>query len=166
MHGIKDEDVAIDVALSNRAKQLAQCHWIRERVEDHIALKEPVIVLGDFNDGPNQDAFEEIFGKSSVEVVLGDPAKPETHLADPNARLWLDPLQGWTLSSARFYHSGLEWYVNTLLDYVMLSPDIADLASWRIYHPFDDPECFKDEALKEALLDASDHFPVCVDLVL
>lgn len=167
LHGARDDPkTAKSVAISNRSKQLAQCVWIRQRVEDHLAAKEPVIVLGDFNDGPKQDAFEEMFGQSGVEVVLGDPAKPETHLSDPNASIWLDPMQGWALSSARFYHSGLKWYVNTLLDYVMLSPDLADSATWSIYHPFDDPACFTNEALREALLTASDHFPVCVDLEL
>ena len=166
LHGDRGTNMAEKTALTNRTKQLAQCLWIRQRVEDHIADGEPVIVLGDFNDGPRLDAFEELFGRSGVEVVLGDPKHPETHLKDPNARLFLDPMQGWALSSARFYHAGLKWYVNTLLDYVMLTPDIAPSATWRIYHPFDDPECFKNQSLKEALLTASDHFPVCVDLNL
>ena len=165
VHGAKGE-AAMKVALENRTKQLAQCVWIRQRVEDHIAVGDSVIVLGDFNDGPKLDAFEEQFEKSGVEVVLGDARTPETHLIDPNAALWLDPMQGWALSSARFYHAGLKWYVNTLLDYIMLTPDLATGATWRIFHPFDDPKCFADDPLKEALLTASDHFPVCVDLTL
>jgi len=164
VHGNMNDDARRKIAVSNRSKQIAQCVWIRRRVEDHLKAGDSVIVLGDFNDGPRRDALEKIFNKSSVEVVLGDPFEPETHLDDPHARLRLDPLQGWALSSARFYHAGLKWYVNTLLDYVMLSPDLGDRAGWRIYHPFDDPDCFKNEPLKEALLTASDHFPVCVDL--
>ncbi|HSF92046.1 MAG TPA: endonuclease, partial [Paracoccaceae bacterium] len=35
---------------------------------------------------------------------------------------------------------------------------------WRIWHPFDDPECFDDAELQAALLIASDHFPVSVDM--
>jgi len=166
VHGEKDEKLALKIAISNRNKQLAQCAWIRQRVLDHLARKEPLIVLGDFNDGPTHESHAACFKQSGVEVVLGNEANPETHLKDPNARLWLDPMQGWALSSARFYHSKLKWYVNTLLDYVMLSPDIARQGRWRIYHPFDDPECFKDKPLQEALLTASDHFPVCVDLAL
>ncbi len=157
---------AVKIAIENRTKQLAQCVWIRQRVEDHIAAGESVIVLGDFNDGPKQDGLEAQFEKSGVEVVLGRADVPETHLKDPNARIWLDPMQGWALSSARFYHAGLKWYVNTLLDYIMLSPDIAEGATWRIYHPFDDPKCYAHDPLKHALLMASDHFPVCVDLPL
>jgi len=157
---------AVKIAIENRTKQLAQCVWIRQRVEDHIAAGESVIVLGDFNDGPKQDGLESQFKKSGVEVVLGAASAADTHLKDPNAELWLDPMQGWALSSARFYHAGLKWYVNTLLDYVMLSPDLAPQAEWRIYHPFDDPKCFANAPLKQALLTASDHFPVCVDLAL
>ncbi|MCF6271756.1 MAG: endonuclease/exonuclease/phosphatase family protein [Rhodobacteraceae bacterium] len=172
VHGEKGEVRALKIAIANREKQLAQCTWLRQRVEDHLARGESLIVLGDFNDGPKYEghesgfASESWFRQSGVEVVLGSETSPQTHLKDPNARLWLDPMQGWALSSARFYHSKLKWYVNTLLDYVMLSPDIAPTASWRIYHPFDDPECFKNQPLQQALLTASDHFPVCVDLML
>jgi len=165
VHGAEGA-AAVKIAIENRTKQLAQCVWIRQRVEDHIAAGDSVIVLGDFNDGPKQDGLEAQFEKSGVEVVLGDASSPETHLKDPNAEIWLDPMQGWALSSARFYHAGLKWYVNTLLDYIMLSPDISERALWRIYHPFDDPKCFASDPLKQALLTASDHFPVCVDLTL
>ena len=50
----------------------------------------------------------------------------------------------------------------------MLSPGLAARMApeWRIWHPFDDADCFKDADLKQALLDASDHFPVSVDLTL
>jgi len=170
VHGEKDEALALKIAISNRKKQMAQCRWIRQRVEDHLARGEALIVLGDFNDGPAHESHglgeEDCFKTSGFEVVLGDISTPETYLKDPNARLWLDPMQGWALSSARFYHSKLKWYVNTLLDYVMLSPDLAEAAKWRIFHPFDDPQCFQNPALQAALLTASDHFPVCVDLQL
>lgn len=165
VHGAEGA-AAVKIAVQNRTKQLAQCVWIRQRVEDHIVAGDSVIVLGDFNDGPKQDALEAQFKRSGVEVVLGAASQPETHLKDPNAALWLDPMQGWALSSARFYHAGLKWYVNTLLDYIMLSPDLAARAEWRIYHPFDDPKCYANDPLKQALLTASDHFPVCVDLAL
>ena len=58
--------------------------------------------------------------------------------------------------------------MNALLDFVMLSGGLAERArpKWRIWHPFDDPDCFGDKALSKALLDASDHFPVSVDLML
>jgi len=47
----------------------------------------------------------------------------------------------------------------------MVSPDLrARGPKWRIWHPFDDPGCFADMALRDALLMASDHFPVSIDL--
>jgi len=164
--GAQNEAEATKISISNRRKQLAQCLWLRERVEDHLAAGDSVIVLGDLNDGPGLDGYEKLFGKSSVEIVLGDAAKPDTHLADPHAQIWLDPRQGWSLSSARFYSKHHKRYLNALLDYVMLSPDlVADHApKWRILHPFDDPQCFNDIKTQDALLTASDHFPVCVDL--
>ncbi len=167
-HGARNDFEATKIAIKNRRKQLAQCIWLRERVEDHINAGDSVIVLGDLNDGPGLDGYEKLFGKSSVEIVLGDPAKPDTHLKDPHAQIWLDPRQGWSLSSARFYSKHHQRYLNALLDYVMLSPDlVADHSpKWRIFHPFDDPTSFNDRKMQNALLTASDHFPVCVDLGL
>ncbi len=166
--GAKNPREATRISINNRRKQLAQCIWLRQRVEDHLMAGDSMIVLGDLNDGPGLDGYEKLFGKSSVEIVLGDANTPETHLKDPNAEIWLDPRQGWSVSTARFYSSEHKRYLNALLDYVMLSPDlVADHApTWRVFHPFDDPECFDNKKLQNALLTASDHFPVCVDLGL
>jgi len=165
LHERLHEDVMIKLAISNRNKQLGQCVWIRQRVENHIAAGEPVIVLGDFNDGPKMDAYEALFEKSSIEIVMGDPREHLTYMDDPNASIFLDPMSGWALSSARFYNSELKWYVNTLLDYIMVSPDLAALPnSRRIFHPFDDPNCYAQSPLSQALLTASDHFPVVFDV--
>ena len=35
---------------------------------------------------------------------------------------------------------------------------------WRICHPFDDARCWRIEELRSALLTASDHFPVTLDI--
>ncbi len=68
-------------------------------------------------------------------------------------------------SSARFYLPEAERFFGALLDYVMLSPGLcAQAPKWRIWHPFDDPVCYRTPELREALLQASDHFPVSVDL--
>jgi len=167
LHEDLHQDAMIKLAIANRNKQLGQCVWIRQRVEDHIAANEAVIVLGDFNDGPKMDAYEALFKKSSIEIVMGDRREANTYLHDPNASVFLDPMSGWALSSARFYNSALKWYVNTLLDYIMVSPDLAALPTFRrIFHPFDDPKCFASDPIKRALLTASDHFPVCIDLAL
>lgn len=153
-------------SILNRRKQLAQCVWIRARIDDHLDRGEPVIVAGDLNDGPGLDGFEGLFGRSSVEVLLGDPAAADRVLTDPHAGAALNPRQGWTLATARFYNRDYQMFVNALLDYMMLSPDLVDMMRprWRIWHPFDDPRIYRDADLRDALLDASDHFPVSVDL--
>ncbi|MEX0970627.1 MAG: endonuclease/exonuclease/phosphatase family protein [Paracoccaceae bacterium] len=167
-HGAANATEELAVSIANRRKQLAQCVWLRQRVEDHLRDGDDLIVLGDFNDGPGLDSYESLFGRSSVEVVLGLDSPPERQLLEPHARIRLDPRQGWSLSTSRFYSKQYKRYLNALLDYVMLSPDLAarSAAKWRIWHPFDDPECFDDDAMRLALLAASDHFPVSVDLDL
>ncbi len=154
------------IAAVNRRKQLAQCEWIRQRVEDHLAKGEEIIVLGDFNDGPGQDHYEKAFGRSGVEVVMGDTGDPATMLRNPFTRVRFSRAYGWRPSSARFYDRDRRGYVNALIDFIMLSPRLAERTApnWRIWHPFDDSECFANEGLKKALLTASDHFPVSVDL--
>lgn len=167
-HGAANAAEELAISIANRRKQLAQCVWIRQRVEDHLREGDDLIVLGDFNDGPGLDGYESLFGRSGVEVVLGLDSTSDRQLIEPHARIWLDPRQGWSLSTARFYSKQYRRYLNALLDYVMLSPDLAKRgrAEWRIMHPFDDPDCFEDDEMRAALLTASDHFPVCVDLDL
>ncbi|MEO0915079.1 MAG: endonuclease/exonuclease/phosphatase family protein, partial [Pseudomonadota bacterium] len=162
--GAKDEADAQRISIANRRKQLAQCVWLRQRVEQHLKVEDDLIVLGDFNDGPGLDTFEKLFGRSGVEVVLGGPG--QTQLVEPFTKLWREGLRGATAATARFYDRDARRYVNTLIDFIMLSPALAARANpkWRIWHPFDDPECFETPALQTALLQASDHFPVTIDL--
>ena len=126
---------------------------------------DPLIVLGDFNDGPGQDAQEEVFGRSGVEIVLGE--KGAVHLHDPHARLALCGPSAASPTTARFRVPPDGRWLSALLDYVMVSPDLRALKpAWRIWHPFDDPACWADESLRRALLHASDHFPVTLDIDL
>ena len=37
---------------------------------------------------------------------------------------------------------------------------------WRIWHPFNDPSCWHVPELRDALIDASDHYPVTLDIDL
>ena len=151
------------VNIENRRKQLAQCVWLRARVDAVLAAGRPLIVMGDFNDGPGLDEFEALFGRSGVEVVLGEGAA--IPLFDPHARQALSGRIAAQPATARFQHGGV--YLSALLDYIMVSPDIAALAPvWTIWHPFDTPACYDDPVLRDALLTASDHFPVTLDVVL
>ncbi|MYM56535.1 endonuclease/exonuclease/phosphatase family protein [Thalassovita mangrovi] len=163
-HGARGRDEIMRAAIANRRKQLAQAIWLRRRIETHLDLGEPLIVLGDLNDGPGLDEYENLFGRSSVEIVMGDTDGP--CLYDPHARQVLQ--HRWAhIATARFYIESEKHYLSALLDYIMVSPDLrARNPDWRIWHPFDDAGCFRVPELREALLTASDHFPVTLDIDL
>ena len=164
-YGSRNPDEIMRIAIENRRKQLAQCIWLRERVEDHLDAGEPLIVMGDFNDGPGLDEYEKLFGRSGVEVVIGE--EDDVRLYDPHAEEVIARPLGVMPATARFWMVDRKRWMQTLLDYVMVSPDLRDVASdWRIWHPFDDPKCYNTPELREALLTASDHFPVSVELAL
>ncbi|MEM8629693.1 MAG: endonuclease/exonuclease/phosphatase family protein [Pseudomonadota bacterium] len=161
-HGAKTQGEIIRTSIENRRKQLAQCIWLRQRIDGHLDTGDPLIVLGDLNDGPGLDEYERLFGRSGVEIVLGEG---DRKLIDPHADAGLRGRFGAVPTSARFFNRDSGRYLSVLLDYVMVSPDLAPRASdWRIWHPFDDPVCFRSPQLREALLTASDHFPVSVEL--
>lgn len=166
-HGASTPAAETRLAIENRRKQLAQCIWLRARIEAHLAAGDDLIVMGDFNDGPGLDEYEHLFGRSGVEIVLGEDAPAPLQMRDPNAhRVLMHPTAA-APASARFYLAEEGQYFSALLDYVMLSPGLCDAApKWRIWHPFDDPACYATPELREALLHASDHFPVSVDLSL
>ncbi|MGB3148492.1 MAG: endonuclease/exonuclease/phosphatase family protein [Paracoccaceae bacterium] len=166
-HGATSPDDARRISISNRRKQLAECVWLRARIVEHLQLGDSLMVMGDLNDGPGLDEYEKLFGRSGVEVVLGTDGPAELRLFDPHAQSALSRKLVATPTSARFYLSHLGRYFSALLDYVMISPDLCTQnPAWRIWHPFDDPGCYKVPELREALLTASDHFPVSIDLDL
>ncbi len=162
-HGARTEAEVRRLSIENRRKQLGECQWLRLRVEAHLAAKDALIVMGDFNDGPGQDDFEKLFGLSGVEVVLGTDAPPELRLYDPNADMALRRNQALQPVSARFWNPKERQFFEAMLDFIMVSPDLRG-AKWRIWHPLNDPGIAAASELREALLQASDHFPVTLDL--
>ncbi|MFW8593493.1 endonuclease/exonuclease/phosphatase family protein [Cribrihabitans neustonicus] len=149
------------VAISSRRKQLAQALWLHRRVAEHVAAGEHVVVLGDLNDGPGLDEYERLFGQSTVEIVMGDL------LTDPHAETMLQPHPQSLPTTSRFFNTETQRYFCALLDYVLISRSLMGFSPvWRIWHPFEDAECYADEDLRQALLDASDHFPVTLDIAL
>lgn len=163
-HGARDEAESTRISIQNRRKQLAQCIWLRKRVTQHLDAGENLIVLGDFNDGPGLDEYEKLFGRSGIEIVLGEEG--EARMFDPHARIVLGRKVGAMPATARFKRKG-EPYLQALLDYIMVSPGLlAKQPSWQIWHPFDHPACYENIPLREALLMASDHFPVVLDIEL
>ncbi|MDF9303176.1 endonuclease [Tritonibacter mobilis] len=160
-HGARTPEEARAMSIANRRKQLAQAVWLRARVEDRLEAGAPLVVMGDLNDGPGLDAYEALFGRSSVEIIMGQ------ELFDPHARHLLRPNQQGLPTSARFYNHLEGRYFQALLDYIMISPSLQACAPrWRIWHPFEDAACYGTPSLCHALLTASDHFPVTLDLDL
>jgi endonuclease/exonuclease/phosphatase family metal-dependent hydrolase len=164
-YGAIGREAQIRLSIENRRKQLAQCLWLRQRVEGHLAAGDSLVVLGDFNDGPGIDEFEKLFGHSGVEIVLGTSPDPASHLTDPHANMALQSKVGFAPTTARFYLAPQKRFFEALLDFIMVSPDLAAKPpTWRIWHPFNDPHIMATPDLREALLTASDHFPVTIDL--
>ncbi len=160
-HGAGSRDEAVRISIANRRKQLAQAIWLARRVEAHVAAQEPVILLGDLNDGPGLDEFEHLFGRSSVEILL------QSGLYDPHAARALGPRPSSVPATARFARPKEGHYLEALLDYVMITEDLRDRRpNWRIWHPFRDSVCWGNSELRDALLTASDHFPVTLDIEL
>lgn len=164
-HGAKNDAEAMRLSIANRRKQLAQCIWLRARIDAHLSEDAPLIVLGDLNDGPGLDEYEKLFGRSGLEIVLGAAEPVERRLFDPHAMQALGQRMAAQPATARFFLRHEKRFLSALLDYIMVSPALKDHAqSWRIWHPFDDLDCWRDTDLRHALLHASDHFPVTLDL--
>lgn len=169
-HGARSEAEAMRISIANRRKQLAQAIWLRRRIEEHFVEGNSLIVLGDMNDGPGLDQYEHLFGRSSVEIIMGlgqseRPISINETLYDPHALQGLSTRLGAIPTTARFYLADQDCYLQALLDYIMVSQDLmAKRPEWRIWHPFNTPECLNDAMLRSALLVASDHFPVTLDI--
>lgn len=155
-----------EMSIQNRRKQLAESFWLRARIDQVLDDNHILLVMGDLNDGPGLDIYEQKFGFSSVEVVTGQSAPQKRRLYDPHslvdARIWGQQ----TPRSARFWDQTRQDYAETMLDFIMVSDQIAKTSTWRIWHPLHDPEIVQNLALSKALLMASDHFPVSIDITL
>lgn len=171
-HGARSARQVRRISIANRKKQQAQAAWLRHRIEQHLAAEESLIVLGDLNDGPGLDNDEYNLGRSTVEIVMGLGIKDRAvgvkeTLFDPHAVDGLSSKLGPIRPTSRFYIEEKRHYIQALLDYIMVSQDLmAKRPVWQIWHPFDMPECLEDTTMRTALLVASDHFPVTLDIEL
>lgn len=167
-HHVRREDEFNRISIENRRKQLAECLWIRARAEEVLTRGESLIIAGDFNDGPGLDEYEALFGHSGVEIVMGLEAPLELRLEERHAAMVLRQRVGMiSPTTARFWLAPMQRYFEALVDFIMLSPDLCEAKpDWRIWHPFNDPAVMAVPELRDALLAASDHFPVTVDLTL
>ena len=164
-HGYTTPEEFNRISIENRRKQLAECLWLRARIDRILPEAGHLVVMGDFNDGPGLDEYEKLFGRSGLEVVLGSTVPADLRLCDPHANMALSKRLGITPTSARFWLAPKKRYFEALLDFIMVSPDLAAIhPDWRIWHPFNDPAVMAVPELRDALLSASDHFPVTMDL--
>jgi endonuclease/exonuclease/phosphatase family metal-dependent hydrolase len=164
-HGARGRAAITRLSIENRRTQLAQCLWLRARVNELLAAGESLVVLGDLNDGPGLDEYEKLFNRSGVEIVLGNGE--EVPLYDPHADLAFHAHAPQPPSTARFRKPHGHGHIAALLDFIMVSPDLrARDPVWRIWHPLDDPAIRAEPMLADALLTASDHFPVTLDFAV
>lgn len=161
---------AVDVAhweLENqrsRRKLSAECTWIRRRVDEWLDQGLEVVVMGDLNDGPGMDFYEHKLGKSAMETVMGDVFYPDRILRNLAPRpTWRRSEGGWRPSTARFRDRFTGDWVTVMIDHIMLSGalGIAQNDPHRIWNPY---EGNAPQAMRQTFTDASDHFPVTLDL--
>jgi len=117
--------------------------------------------MGDVNDGPGMDWFELRFGKSAVDLLIGDLYQPDQILRSLGGRPhWTR--NGWEPASARFKDRVTETYINVLIDHLLVSADLAAAASGhRVWNPYQQNDL---AGLKSDLNEASDHFPVSLNI--
>ncbi len=158
------------VSERNRKKLFAECLSIRNRcdqwMEDYPNL--PVIVMGDINDGFGMDYYERRFCRSAIDTLLGDvwfPDKILKHIL-PQPKLGR---YGWTPSSSRFQDRLTGDKFNVLIDHILVSRKVT-VSGAMVWNPFINQETEEQtaqvKAIKESLLEASDHFPVSALLSL
>ena len=152
-------------SIANRRKLLAQCQWIRNRVLDLMDDGKMVAVMGDFNDGPGLDFYEKQFGRSAVEIVMGNMGDLETLMRNPFIKASWSKNHGWRPSSANFFQFESRKSIGALLDFVMASPSLAAdrQLEWTIWNPHEKKDLNNPE-FEDALKKASDHFPVSMDI--
>jgi hypothetical protein len=147
----------------NRLKLYAECSWIRNRVDEWIEEGKRFAVMGDINDGPGMDLYEMRYGRSAVEIIMGDLFDPQNILRNYIGRpKW--NRYGWEPSSARFKDRITETYVNVLIDHILAShnlPVMGDTPA-RVWNPYQHSDL---SAHKKHFHNASDHFPVSLDLL-
>lgn len=145
----------------NRRKLYAECMSIRSRVDEFLEEGKAVLVMGDINDGPGFDYYESRFGRSAVELVMGDIFDPDNalrnHLGRPKWGRF-----GWEPSTARFTDTYTGDKVNALIDHIMVSRHFSvSEGAQKVWNPYQNDAA---KAIKSDLLDASDHFPITVDI--
>ena len=154
----------------NRKKLYAECLSIRKRCDQWMENSPdvPVIVMGDINDGFGLDYYEQRFSRSAVETLLGDVWEPDKILKHVLQRPKLNKY-GWTPSSGHFKDRLTGDRFNVLIDHILVSTGtvVTEALVWNPYLKQETQELTdRVRTVKDALLEASDHFPVSAVLKL
>lgn len=146
----------------NRRKLFAECSSIRRRVDDWLSEDRAVVVMGDINDGPGFDYYEERFGRSAVELLMGDLFAPDDILRNYVGAPKFGRF-GWEPSSARFTDPYTDDLVNALIDHILASRHLqADGDEpGKVWNPY---QLDAAQPLRASLNKASDHFPITLDI--
>ncbi len=146
----------------NRLKIFAECRWIRRRVDEWLDNELDVVVMGDINDGPGMDEHEMRYGRSGVETIMGNLFEPDRILRNYAGQPKWGRF-GWTPSTVSFKDRITETYINVMIDHILVSAGLKTSGQnpHQVWNPFQNDLA---KPLKDDLLEASDHFPVTVDL--
>ncbi|MFC4095190.1 endonuclease/exonuclease/phosphatase family protein [Euzebyella saccharophila] len=143
----------------NRRKLYAECMHMRERIDQWINEGDKVLVTGDINDGMGSDFYENRFGKSAIEILLGSVYEPELILKSALGKPKLGKY-GWSPSSSSFTDTITKNWFTVLIDHILVSQDIK-IESGTVLNPYSEPHKSNlSQELKDALKKGSDHFPV------
>ena len=150
------------IALANRKRLVGQANKLRTRLDQlHDAQNpDPVIVMGDMNDGPGLDPFEMMVGKSFVETVMGSVYYPEKIFH--NSLWWMtgDSQQRKNLWTVDFpdpiVNNPLGYKHRVWLDHILLSPNMLQTNN-PVHYVMDSGTIATKDNTSRA---ASDHFAV------
>ncbi len=146
-------------ALTNRRRISAEGMRIRRYLDARLAADAaaPIIVLGDLNDGPGLDYFEELYLTHNVtDIVVGSAYRPE----------WQFTHAQHDVPAAQRYTAVFEDFVPTrvlrrlLLDHILLSPSLRGAGAIR--HAEYDAQVVNGGLRRQDR--PTDHRPVTVDL--
>ena len=152
------------IALANRKRLAGQAIRLRERLEQLVQGPDPVIVMGDMNDGPGLDPFERMVGRSFVETTMGSIYNPGRIFH--NVLWWMSGSSAsrkelWTADFPDpIVEHRLGYRHRVWLDHILVSPDMLSAGN-KVRYVMDSGRIGeKNRDSREA----SDHFSVYCEI--
>lgn len=150
------------ISARDRLKLYAECMSIRERCDSYLQKGQQVMVMGDINDGFDLDFYENKFSKSAVEILLGDTWYPELILKSTLPKPKLNSY-GYVPNSSRYKDRITGDKINVLIDHILVSQGL-NCSNGKVWNPYLEKDNLTIQGLRAQLLNASDHFPVMVEI--